>query len=576
MSYALDPVLWRPFRNRPHLGLAAALFGLLWAFGAQLGPTDDEAYYWVLAQNLSSGYAFHPPGGPLLIRTAQELFHSLLNWQPNSLASLRFFAALLSSISFYLLADSLRFANQRTTSLRDSLLLLGFAGGWASGWMMVPDIPLFLGFSLTWWATHRLLRGQEKNWHFMILALGCFIGMLGKFSGVFISASAFAALAFSFFERKDRKLAFRATSVILFATLLGFAPSLWWNLIHDWSGFLYHLKDRHQAASGEGIHIRRWFLFVATQVAVAGPILVVSGTQLFGRTLWGVFQSAITKRKKPERFTWVALLFALPPFLIYGLVPLWGDFKPHWMLIAWLPLLLALIPQWNMSIGIKSPGNYHLAWGITATAILWTNLLFHVPAWIASISNMRAVAPKTDITNDLYGWAELRGWWKNLPHREKLPWVGARYQTASQVAFALENSEEVTLLPRSLLQRDEWPDLRVTETENESPLRIIEPFYFFATDRYPALPPMTGGLCESEKILRIERLPGVLAREMRIYRCSPDAPSERSFQAKNRWQQELTPHPRAPSVGSRGRSNEENRTDVSRNLVPSRICGNSG
>ena len=39
-----------------------ALFLVLLSHGAVLGLTDDEAYYWALAQRPGLGFAYHPPG----------------------------------------------------------------------------------------------------------------------------------------------------------------------------------------------------------------------------------------------------------------------------------------------------------------------------------------------------------------------------------------------------------------------------------------------------------------------------------------------------------------------------------
>ena len=65
------------------------LFLTLLLHGALLGPTDDEAYYWLLAQTPSLGFAFHPPGVLWLIilfeKTVGPLVHSILGMDPHPL-----------------------------------------------------------------------------------------------------------------------------------------------------------------------------------------------------------------------------------------------------------------------------------------------------------------------------------------------------------------------------------------------------------------------------------------------------------------------------------------------------------
>src|SRR3954462_8085650 len=52
------------------------VFAAVLARGATMGLTDDEAYYWVLAQKPSLGYAFHPPAVAWFI----ALFQSIFGW----------------------------------------------------------------------------------------------------------------------------------------------------------------------------------------------------------------------------------------------------------------------------------------------------------------------------------------------------------------------------------------------------------------------------------------------------------------------------------------------------------------
>src|SRR3978361_2327780 len=52
------------------------LFTVILIHGSLIGLTDDEAYYWVLAQKPALGYAYHPPAVAWII----SFFQTLLGW----------------------------------------------------------------------------------------------------------------------------------------------------------------------------------------------------------------------------------------------------------------------------------------------------------------------------------------------------------------------------------------------------------------------------------------------------------------------------------------------------------------
>ena len=132
-----------------------SLFLLLLVHGSLLGLSDDEAYYWVLAQKPALGYAFHPPAVAWLI----ALFQLLGGWAVGiSCSGLVRLPAALSAA--FILHFSLRWLTQvgmsRQAEGRAALVLLSFCGFFPLAWMMVPDISLFLGWTLLFCATWSL------------------------------------------------------------------------------------------------------------------------------------------------------------------------------------------------------------------------------------------------------------------------------------------------------------------------------------------------------------------------------------------------------------------------------------
>src|ERR1700752_4400696 len=68
-----------------------------------VGLSDDESYYWVLAQKPALGYAFHPPMVAWMIFVAQKL----LGWiaGPSSAVVVRFFSCGCMGVLFAFVLD---------------------------------------------------------------------------------------------------------------------------------------------------------------------------------------------------------------------------------------------------------------------------------------------------------------------------------------------------------------------------------------------------------------------------------------------------------------------------------------
>src|SRR3954451_13534609 len=73
---------------------------ILLVHGSLLGLSDDEAYYWVLAQKPSLGYAYHPPMVAWWIGLFQSIFGNLFGNHSPGLVRLP--AALGSSLTLAL------------------------------------------------------------------------------------------------------------------------------------------------------------------------------------------------------------------------------------------------------------------------------------------------------------------------------------------------------------------------------------------------------------------------------------------------------------------------------------------
>jgi 4-amino-4-deoxy-L-arabinose transferase-like glycosyltransferase len=180
MRRALERFLAKPENSLPLLLFLAHLI-----VGGTLGLSDDEAYYWVLAQRPALGYAFHPPGMAWMIVAARVLLEWCLG--PVSVIVVRIPAAFTMAM---LLALSLRWIRDVTGRAVDGLAALGllsFAGLFSLGWMLVPDTPLFLGWMVAFYSCWRACQPERDARRFdPWVAFGVTVAMLGKYSGVLV------------------------------------------------------------------------------------------------------------------------------------------------------------------------------------------------------------------------------------------------------------------------------------------------------------------------------------------------------------------------------------------------------
>ncbi len=465
------------------------IFVFLCVHAAAVGVSDDEAYYWVLGRSPAWGYAYHPPAV------------GWLTWffgAPWPLVTR--LPAVLGTVA--ILGISMRWfldLGARVGNLASGLvMLLSFAGVFGLSWMVVPDVPMMVGYGLLFLGSWRVVseRGAVPA---LLLGLGSFLILLSKFSGGLAVASAFVACALM--TRGARRV--QACVWIGLGAALGFLPSVLWNAAHDWGSFRYQFVERHGDMHANWIRYAR---FWAIELALAGPLYLAGA---FAQ-LWHA------RRSRRDAFL---ALWILPPLAIFGLQPLFSDFKVHWALMAWWPVALGVAARAALGEPETRAWRVQRRWGFTLLAIGF--LAPHLPfanVLVHRLSGLTAEkAAKLDPTNDFFGWDGLPALVEKagagLPPR---PVVGSRYQTASQAAYALRArfpELRVTLFPVDEKSRDEWPSLPEVEG---GVLRA--PIWFVTDNRYDQAPQFAGGRCEVVGTHE-EKRGGYLAKVVRLWSC---------------------------------------------------------
>lgn len=491
----------KPITSRPWLAssaIAVTAFLVLYLTSGFVGLSDDESYYWVLAQKPALGYAYHPPMVAWMIFVAQKL----LGWisGPSSAWVVRFFSSACMGVLVKLALDWIEEVSPKSRRpVLSMLTLISFAGLFGLGWMMVPDVPLFLGWALAFFSTWKIAnRPKVSNAQYGVLVLGVAMATLGKYSGVLIPLSVLTAVYLS-----ERRRMLKTFSACVLGTIIALIPIVIWNSQHEWQSVLYQIQERHQDAE---ISWKRYLRFWLIEWIAAGPLLVFYTLNLMKRAF-------APEKNRVIRFVacWIA-----PPALIYCLQPLWSDFKPHWAFIVWLPGALAL--AWE--VGHRKFRLLPVQIGMGLLLITAVLVSLHVPVMGMAISHFtKNFDPKLDVTNDLYGWNRFAEFVKARPG-EKVYVTASRYQTASQAAAALGSLDQVSLLPRDLKARDEWPTLPVSNGTGPDWPELTLPVLYVGDIRYDAPPAYKSSRCIQLPNLEARRW-GLLAKQILLWECKP-------------------------------------------------------
>ena len=494
-------------RDRPSEGLplyAVVLLFLLVQFfhASRLGLSDDEAYYWVLAGRPALGYAYHPPVLAWIMALTERW---IVGWGGTITPLTVRLPAIALSAS--LLALSLMWLKENGVSFlkgtRAAWVLLSFAGIYALSWLVVPDLPLFLGEMMAILSVDRMIRGEKRTGDPIRLGVAVTISILSKYSGILIPIS---ACWIGWTQSQSPAVRKKIAAACVIGVALAALPILIFNARTGWGSLNYQLHGRHEGGS---FSLLRWGRFWVIQVALVGPLLFFA--------FWSRWKLAKT------RITQSLWAWALPPLLIYGLQPLYSEFKPHWALLAWFPFSLLLArgseePRLGSDLKFAP---WRIAQYAHATVLFFVVAIGLHTTWLPRLYQKwmpdRAWSPLWDPSADLRGWDALKG---VIPFGELV--VGGRYQTAAQASFALRNRNDVTLLPRTPEQLDEWPNLKVTDVESGPHLSAIRQFYFVTDERYSAPPAFEKANCSRESRMTTMR-DGVRGKVIEVYRCMPTA-----------------------------------------------------
>lgn len=306
------------------LGLLLLKAAVAW----RLPLFGDEAWYWLEGQHLAAAYSDLPGLTAWLGRLGVEL-------AGHGAFGLRLpFLCLAMAVPLLLRASAARrsgaMAGEVTGLLALGLPLLG-----SVGILALPDVPLTFAAALCLYAGLRLCERVEPRavaW----LALGLVVGALSHYRFAPLALAGTVGLLID----RDGRRALRdvRTWPALLAGLFAWWPLLQWNLEHAAAGLSFQLGDRHPWQ----LHAEGFWLPLA-QVVMVGPLLLALLLAALGEA-WRRWRAA------PEQGWGLLLGSAALPLVLYLVLGFFADrdrVSFHWLLQAWLPLLIVAPELWQ-------------------------------------------------------------------------------------------------------------------------------------------------------------------------------------------------------------------------------------
>jgi 4-amino-4-deoxy-L-arabinose transferase-like glycosyltransferase len=236
--------------------------------------TADEAYYWLWSRHLDFGYLDHPPAIAWLIRAGTFILG-------DTVFGIRFSGVLLSGVATLLVWKS-AVALLKDGNLAAAAVLLFNLTLMANAELLAatPDMPSIVTSAAFLFCLAELQRtGRGAWWLWAGLAAG--LGLLSKYSALFLVAGAFFWLAFSPAARRWLATPWPWAGAAL--ALLVFLPNLVWQAGHDWETFAFQFSR----VAGHRLTARFIFEFLGAQLGLASPLIFILGVTGLARTRRG-------------------------------------------------------------------------------------------------------------------------------------------------------------------------------------------------------------------------------------------------------------------------------------------------
>lgn len=263
---------------------------------------EDEAYYWVFAQNLDWGYYENSPMVAAMIKAGYAIF-------PNDFG-VRFFSIMMITAYIYLLELLIKPKNV----LYYYFTITSIAVVHILGILSVPDTPL-LFFGICFYHMYKRYLQNDNALSVILLALNIALLLFSKYHGILVVAFTVASNPALF-----KKKSFWATALL---AAVFFSPHIWWQYSHDFPTIKFNLAERFNLMGGYTI-MHAVYFFAAIPLVYAP----VTGLVM-------LFQSI--KRKPQDKMERAFKFIVIGVFTFFFLMTFRGHSEGNWTLSALAP-----------------------------------------------------------------------------------------------------------------------------------------------------------------------------------------------------------------------------------------------
>jgi len=264
---------------------------------------NDEPYYWIYAQYLSTGYFDHPPLIGWLISSGST-------WLPGEIG-VRLFNTLLGSFTFLFLYKIIRYESGGAVNHKLMMLLLGsslFLNLYS--FLAIPDTPLLFFGALFLYQYRRFLQDAS-----LLNTL-----LLGIITALLLYAKYHGILLIGFTVLSNLKLFTKWQFYVVFVTAATLMlPHVYWQIQHDYPTIKFHLLNRET-----DFKLKHILSYAGEQLAVTGPVILL---------LFSVLYKAKNQFQKALKFNVAGI------FIFFLLSAFKKNINVHWTAIAFLPML---------------------------------------------------------------------------------------------------------------------------------------------------------------------------------------------------------------------------------------------
>jgi Dolichyl-phosphate-mannose-protein mannosyltransferase len=269
--------------------------------------TSDEGYYWYLSTSLDWGYYDHPPLLPFLIGMGRRIFSGELG--------VRIADVLLVCIGLYFVLELL--GDDINRKFYPYLIIISLPLFNYLTFIVFPDTSLVALSAVFLYFYKRFL---GKNDYGSGLAMGLVLGLMlyAKYHAVLFIV--FVVLSNLSLLRNRKFILAAAVALVLYA------PHLWWEYVHDFVSFKYHLFGR-----SSGFNISSLTEFPSVQTLVLGPALI--------------FVPFIYKTR--DAFERALKFIVVGTLVFFCLATFKGYVQFHWTSIVLFPLIILGCSYWG-------------------------------------------------------------------------------------------------------------------------------------------------------------------------------------------------------------------------------------